>query len=65
MEKDRAIDPMSGKNSPAKSPIRLEPLASGRAPALHACECLTMPIFEPIPFGLPPEADAAAFRRAR
>jgi hypothetical protein len=24
-----------------------------------------MPVFEPIPFGLPPEADAAAFRRAR
>ena len=34
-----------------KSPIRLEPLASGRAPALHACECLTMPVFEPYPFG--------------
>ena len=47
-----------------KSPIRLEPLASGRAPALHACECLTMPVFEPIPFGLPPEADAAALSGA-
>ncbi len=28
-----------------KSSIRLEPLVSGRAPALHACECLTTPVF--------------------
>ena len=48
-----------------KSPIRLEPLVSGRAPALHACECLTTPAFEYFPFGSPRVADAAAFCRAR
>ncbi len=35
-DKDRRIDPMSGKNSPAKGPNRFRALASGRAPALHA-----------------------------
>ena len=52
-EKDRAIDPMSGKNTSAEE----EPdpgsslwLADGRQPFI-ACECLTMPVFEPYPFG--------------
>ena len=43
----------------------LEPLPSGRAPALHACECLTMPAFESYPFSSPREAEAAAFCRTR
>ena len=35
--KDRPIDPMSGKNSPAKEPEPVSSLCeSGRAPALHA-----------------------------
>ena len=60
-EKDRPIDPMSGKNSPAKGPNRFRALASGRAPALHAAN-----VSQPLPFdaSLPfrtCEANAAAF----
>ena len=62
-EKDRPIDPMSGKNTPASpSPIRFSgQWTSGRAPALHAKEYLTTPAFEDesLPF-CSCEADAAA-----
>ena len=65
-EKDRPIDPMSGKNSPAKEPEPVSSLwTSGRAPALHAAS-----VSQPLPFDAslpfcPCEANAAAFRRAR
>jgi hypothetical protein len=49
-----------------KSPIRLEPLASGRAPALHCLgsvsQCLSSSL---IPSVSPCEAEAPAFCRAR
>jgi hypothetical protein len=56
---------MSGRNSPASLRARsgVRPLASGRAPALHA---LRVSHEQTYPFGFADcEADAAAFRRAR
>ena len=45
-EKDRPIDPMSGKNSPAKGPNRFRAFGdSGRAPALHAASVSRTPAF--------------------
>ena len=66
-EKDRPIDPMCGKNTPAwKEPEPVSSFCSGRAPALHACDCLTTPAFESYPFVSPvARRMAAAFRRAR
>jgi hypothetical protein len=53
-EKDRPIDPMPGRNASArKSPIRLEPLASGRAPALHASGVSHNPRLQTYPFSSP------------
>jgi hypothetical protein len=49
-DKDRPIDPMSGKNSPAKEPEPVSSLwTSGRAPALHAA-CLLNPCLLMLPF---------------
>ena len=46
LDKDRPIDPMSGRNSPAKGPNRFRAQwTSGRAPALHAAS-----ISQPLPF---------------
>jgi hypothetical protein len=52
-EKDRPIDPMSGKNTSAeKSPIRGQAFesADGRQPFMPL-ECLTTPAFDTYPFG--------------
>ena len=67
MEKDRPIDPTSGKKFARKrARTGFEPLgvADGRQPSLPQ-EYPRMPAFKPIPCVRPCEADAAAFRRAR
>jgi hypothetical protein len=66
-EKDRPIDPMSGKKFARKrARSGVEPLdkRTGASPSLPK-ECLTTPVFELVPSVLPCEADAAAFCRAR
>ena len=62
-EKDRPIDPMSARIRPLENepePV-FEPMTSGRAPALHACECLTIPAFKSYPFNSPTRGECGRF----
>jgi hypothetical protein len=62
-QRDRAIRCPGRMRPLEKAQSGLEPLASGRAPTLHAIRTAHDGVFEPYPFGSPSEADAAAFGR--
>ena len=62
----RSIRCPARNSSAENSPNRFSSLwTSRRAPALHACECLTIPAFKPIPLDSPREANAAVSVGAR